>query len=138
MSPWLFPAIGAGVGLLKYGGDKEAAKRERHLQATLMATAPWTGVGPDKGSVDDPTILGNVVDGGMLGLKAAHSLGARPFKDSTSWWDDDAAADATSRTLVPDQEQVFMGSPSEGAYVAPPDPDKSVWSVIPNQTYVGY
>lgn len=62
---WVPLAVGAGLGLLKYGADAQKEKKDRELQAATARLSPWTGMHP--GAVKSADLLGNVLQGGTAG-----------------------------------------------------------------------
>lgn len=62
INPW-WGLAGAGLGFLQHGQRQRDAARARKLNATLMATSPWTGMGPTQTDIPDPSLLGSIIGG---------------------------------------------------------------------------
>lgn len=68
--------IGGGVGLLKNRlVDKPAADKERQYQAETARWSPWTGL--QSKYVQDPSIFGGMLQGGMAGAAFGQGIGAQ-------------------------------------------------------------
>ena len=63
---WVPMAVGAAMGVAKNIAGKSAAKKRRKVEAAKSRWAPWTG-GPGGQAVGDPSMFGNVLQGGAAG-----------------------------------------------------------------------
>lgn len=71
----LMGLAGAGGGVLKYLGDKGAAKKQRELQSKIARYSPWTGMQPDLSAIKDPNLFGSVLQGATGGLLMGSKMG---------------------------------------------------------------
>lgn len=76
MAFWIPLAIGAGLGAAKYAVDKNKEKRDRALQAATAKYSPWTGMAPQ--AVAEPSLLGNVIQGGTAGAMFGQQFNGEP------------------------------------------------------------
>lgn len=73
MNPMLIGGLlGGGLGLLKHGDDKRAAKADRKVQAAKARFSPWTGMTPT--DVQQPSLFGNLLSGGTAGLMMGQAV----------------------------------------------------------------
>lgn len=75
MSAWIPLAIGGGLGLLRYMEAKKEAPRKRKIEETKARYYPWLRLAPE--TVDDPSLMENVLGGAMGGSQVASNLGLK-------------------------------------------------------------
>jgi len=76
MHPMLIGLLaGTGLGALKHGEEKKAAKADRKVQATKARFSPWTGMMPS--DVRDPSLMGNMMTGATGGLMMGQAFSDR-------------------------------------------------------------
>jgi|SRR3990172_9469941 len=82
MDPLTLAAIGAGLGLLQSGQQKEAARRQAILQANVARFQPYTGMAPDLGAIKDVDTMGNVAAGAMSGYGLGSNIAKSKSDDA--------------------------------------------------------
>ena len=68
-------AAGAGIGALGYGQKKDNAEEQRRINAAAMYYSPWTGMRPDSLYTPEPSLLGEMASGALLGASFGGMLG---------------------------------------------------------------
>ena len=72
---WLPILAGAGLGYLQRDEEKRKAEAQRKLAQVTATYSPWTGLTPDT-KFDDPSIMGTVGQGALMGALVGKSMPA--------------------------------------------------------------
>jgi hypothetical protein len=64
---------GAGLGLVKNQMEGQQAAKERKAEGTIAQWSPWTGMAAHR--VKDPSMIGDVMSGGMTGAMLGQAAG---------------------------------------------------------------
>jgi hypothetical protein len=59
--------VGTALGALKGSEDRKSAAQQRKVNAEMMRNSPWTGMQPSSTYVQDPSMMGSMVQGGLSG-----------------------------------------------------------------------
>ena len=112
-------AIGAGSGLLQYPEQKKQADEQRRINAEAMRYSPWTGMKPDQLYTPEPSLMGNIVQGGLTGASFGGLLGSK-FGETTP--------STTPTTTKTDNSSVGgAGMSTNSAQVQIPTDDSSLY-----------
>lgn len=75
MAFWIYPAVGAGLGLLKYLGDKSNEKRDLRMRA-LEHQLQFATHTPPTTRVRDANLIGDLSAGAMTGIGQGQNIQA--------------------------------------------------------------
>lgn len=94
------PILGALGGALKHKGDVKRAEKQRKLQAEIMLSSPWTGMKPDLEGIQDPSLMGTMLQGATAGLLAGKEFSKMSDKTPEVPWEAMAGLGDNEKLIV--------------------------------------